>query len=653
LPSDIIEFECPRCLQNIRVGKEQSGTRVDCPGCSGSLLVPTQSTGQDLFDDIFDSPKPKTKQPAEPVGDPLKKPVAPAGDLADPISDLADLASDSSADPIAALHAEATKKAVESYEVPELETIDEDQDLLAGLAIPSSKDDAPIPLEGDDPFKVDPDAPIKIDGIGDVFSHDDVFGIKCHICDTRIHVRPEQIGNKVECPECYSKIEVTSPRAKSSMRWEKEGRGQYQKRKQEEEELKLSAPIERPKVEIDESFGLAPVEEDLLAPKTPVPEPDLESADHEDIPALELIEDEDVPALEMIEADVPALEVIDDDDPFAALGSTPVVAPVPGRGKPAESKRREKRKKPLADEKTADENTAVEKSAPAPGKRKSRKTRRELYEDSQRLQAEQDQGSVRTRVTKKGVKTEYPDFQIDELVSSSIEMIKSPGVRLRAAIAFGLMCFGALTMELCFPFSFGSESVTAELSLAERLFAWAKWSVFGGLPYMLGLGLLWWIGSHIFRDAALGHRKVATWKKRGKTEWLSTFLIFAFGFFMGGLPSFFFSPMIMPLRVLLGPLFLVAAWYNESPFQIVSVDAFASAKNHVKHWIQFYKFMAVLALLGVVNGFFFWFRAAMPYFVLDAIILILGIAINVAITLVFAAVCGWHCGTVMEHLKDE
>ena len=98
---------------------------------------------------------------------------------------------------------------------------------------------------------------------------------------------------------------------KSAMRWEKDGRGRFQK--EEEEELKLSAPIERPKVEIDESFGLAPVEDDLLAPKAP-PVPEI----GDETPARSTAASID---------DIPALEIIDDDDPFEAVSYTHLTLP--------------------------------------------------------------------------------------------------------------------------------------------------------------------------------------------------------------------------------------------------------------------------------------------------------------------------------------
>ena len=50
-------------------------------------------------------------------------------------------------------------------------------------------------------------SPIKIDGIsGDV---DELYGVTCTICDTRIHVTPGQVGSLVDCPVCYSKVKVT------------------------------------------------------------------------------------------------------------------------------------------------------------------------------------------------------------------------------------------------------------------------------------------------------------------------------------------------------------------------------------------------------------------------------------------------------------
>ena len=40
-PMDI-NFDCPRCGQNIPVDEEGAGTKVECPTCKGQITVPTK-----------------------------------------------------------------------------------------------------------------------------------------------------------------------------------------------------------------------------------------------------------------------------------------------------------------------------------------------------------------------------------------------------------------------------------------------------------------------------------------------------------------------------------------------------------------------------------------------------------------------------------
>jgi len=511
---DVILFDCPRCLQNLRVAKDKAGDRIDCPQCNQPLTVPEQSADAGLFDDLFDpAPASKSKSkkdvPAAAVP-PTPLPIPPSG----------------SADSGSKLDNTPPKEAAS--------TANDSDDPLANLVIPGPakevKQDSDV---GKDPFEVDPDAPLKVDGVGDLFSNDDVFGTKCNVCDTRIHVRQKQIGTEVECPICFSKVKVAAPSKENSVRWEKKAKGNPAPKSNPtkshiaaDDELKLSAPIERPKVEIDPAWGLAPVEEDLLAPKPKSAEQFTGGPDSAN--------------------DAPELIVVDD-----GVG-----------GKPT-------------------------KAAAAPNQTKPTKPRKAPEQKPATQQPDSEAAK------------DFPGFELLELFGSAVEMVKSPGVLIRAAVAVGVMCLGAILMQWISPaYEVNSDS---ETSMLAGLVKSAQWLV-ALTVYLLGLAVLWWTSGYLFRDAALGKREVANWSNAGTSEILSTFLLFAFGFFIGGLPMAFLGMLILPLRVLLGPLFLLSAWYNQSPFAIVSVDAFQSASKNTAQWVQFYMFAGGLAGLSFIAG---------------------------------------------------
>jgi hypothetical protein len=196
----------------------------------------------------------------------------------------------------------------------------------------------------------------------------------------------------------------------------------------------------------------------------------------------------------------------------------------------------------------------------------------------------------------------------------------------------------------------------AEPTFFERLILWLQWGIVGGVPYLAGLGMLWFTCGYIFRDAALGQRKVLNWKNSGVAEIKATFLLFSFGFLMGGLPMPPFWPFLLltlPLRFLLGTLFLVSAWYSQSPFSIVNVDAFKNITQQMSQWIQYYIFVAALAAGALFAGVIFWARAVIPFFPLTMFASIIAVILMAVVTMAFAAVCGWHCGRVAEGLETS
>ena len=592
---DAIEFECPRCLNSIRVANDLAGQRIDCPDCKGSLLVPSASVGNDLFDDLFEAPTSDSSPPPS---------IEKSSNQQQPNKSPADPPAEAESD-----------RGLE---------LDPDEDVLAGVEIPNlATVNDENPLEGKDPFEVDPDATIKIDGVSDLFEHADVYGIKCEICDTRIHVRPDQVGSHVECPECYSKILVTAHDGKNkhTQRWLKENRDK-KKYEREDEELKLAAPENLPP--IDKSYGFAAPDEDLLAPK----QPSSESAGSRDGKnGHEVANDEDN-GLELMEEEAPA------------------------------PKRSTTRREPSGAQssKVTSPNGASPKISSLPGTG-NRKTRRELYEESQRKQAAAEAGTVYQPEisTDEPTESRFPSFEPRALSVAALEMIKSRGVAWRTILAVVLMCFGTIMMQWFFPDSAPIVEKGEEGSMMERLGVWLAWGFGGGVPYLLGIAMLWLTSAYIFRDAALGHRQVKTWKNAGVSELSGTFLIFGFGFFIGGLPALFLTLFTMPLRVLFGPLLLLGAWYSQSPFSIVNVDAFRGVTQNMGHWISFYKFMFLLAAISLVAGTAFLVRAYIPMgpaFVLTAIVSIIGVVILTVVTLVFATVCGWHCGKVVEGLRE-
>ncbi len=633
-----IEFECPRCLSQVIAASENAGNRVDCPNCEYSLVVPTQSIDPSLFDDIFDSFE-------------ETKPSAPEKSAAAELD--------------AELNLAPTKDNPQSAQTPppdplSLEELDYEDvlpdehktdDPIEGL---ESLMEEAIPLESADPFKVDPDAKIKIDGIGDIFTHDDVYGIKCQVCDTRIHVKPTQAGTEVKCPICYVKVPVAPPKKpkEDKNKWRQTKREEKsQIRTDDEEFLKKDKPSEDLVAEeVDESLGFAPETEDLLAPRVaPDAEQATENADQNDnelsLEPLALDDDDllngapiEVEAIEIPEVDAGSnLEEVDvfeyARDPLAPKEPP---KPQPSR-RPTEGKTRrelyqEAQARKIAEEKSKARGDVVV-AIPKPGQAKQK---------SKSTAAASDES------TPESTSGRFPEFGFVSLTSAVRKMMASPGLLTRAIVAGVLVAIGNTIIH-----SINNAYTEAHKETAATFGEWTtmvfKWQFLGGIPFLIGTILLWYVAGFVFRDAAYGKRQVKSFGTDGKSDFLSTFCLFSFGYFFAGLPVAFFSVLVVPFRLLFSTPLLLSAWYNKSAFSIVAIDAFKNAGQDRKQWKAFYAYVIALTALSVIAGILM----LIPIFILSAICSLLGSAMFVLITIAYAAVAGWHCGQVVEGLEKS
>ncbi len=587
----VIEFECNYCLNKITAPAVDCGKQLKCPSCKTVSIVPSRPIDLNLFDNIFE---PVDQQPLATTHEENVQPAVESQTTDHPLFEIL-------ADAAGKLDPKLT--AVSSMNAP------------SG----TSPESHLVPIEPAIP--ADSNAPLAIDGIDDT-DLSKVFGIKCNICDTRIHVSESEIGTQVECPVCFSRVKVMAreSKPKSAARWMPAPlvpTGHSNSAKfGDVDELRLSPPVERPPVEflIDPSFGLAPVADDLLAPvgnaKNIVPNPNPETVS-------------------------PDITLPDN------LGSTGIeLHPLPDSLSPK-----------------------------APRER----SRRELYEAAQRRQIAKEQSASwwsdrsKTPTTSNSKKsnaaqrsdevteTDFAEGALNQDLSHEIKfdffwqlvikMCRSPGLQWRAIIAGSLIGIGSGIMHLIAGWYRAIEDPT----FGDWLWNTTLWMGFGVAIYAIGVLLLWFVCGFVFRETAVGNRQVSTWQTQGTSDAWSTMLVFSFSFFIAGLPLAFFPVLVMPFRCLVAPPLLLAAWFNKSPFAIVAVDAFLKFNRQWRMWRSLYLFLLALAGVSLVGGLLM----AVRVFILSFVTSLVGAAILMLVTIAFATVTGWHCGQVLRELENE
>ncbi len=168
-----IPIVCPLCGTRMYATKKQVGQTMVCPDCLETVVVPDRSPPKKT------TPRPQAKPTASST--PTAPPVA--GSAADsPESDEFRLA-----DPV---------------ELPRHRSVTGALADLIDQHVAENEQPAADPKKPPKPPAVPATDPPR------------QFAIKCPVCDTMLQATDADIGTRVECPDCFSPIEVKRPRPK-------------------------------------------------------------------------------------------------------------------------------------------------------------------------------------------------------------------------------------------------------------------------------------------------------------------------------------------------------------------------------------------------------------------------------------------------------
>lgn len=239
----------------------------------------------------------------------------------------------------------------------------------------------------------------------------------------------------------------------------------------------------------------------------------------------------------------------------------------------------------------------------------------------------------------------FPKFEFDKLFSEMVNLVTAPTVAVRAIFAALLLAAGNVVGH----FAVSNFSEIQDPTMGDTAFMWfwragAGWTLFG-----LGTIFLWYTAGVIFRKTAIGERRIDSWRIGPSTEWTSTFLLIGFSFAVAGSPLMMFGAtwLSAPLRFFFALPMLVSVWFSQSPFKIISVDAFSRYRRQRPQWKSVWLVILALASIAFTSGLMMAIH--IPF--LNIITSLIGAVVLSFATLGYAAVAGWHSGKVVEELN--
>ena len=607
-----IEFECTHCGASGKAAAKLAGKNTRCPKCKTSIVIEpvdlsTSNPSDDLAeraDELFGDldidnlainesldvadiipvaesvlPKPKPK-PTKKTGKPAKraKPAAKRPVAKKP-------------------KAVANKPAPTKPPEPQPEPDPQPEHELEDLEIP----EGPIAFDSADL----PDAQQQLDaihsGAGQIDEEvetDGVFGVPCKICDTRIHAKESQVGTSVECPMCFTKVEIPEPSkkfldakeaAKRLASEDSDEKTRAAKRafapgeENDDDLFKLAEAVERPPVDysIEEGYGLSPVEENLLTVPT-------------EQEAIELDEGDLVLA--------PPAEIV------GVLPSAKAEANV------AEAKPRQHPKRKTKPE-------------------KPKEARRKLADEPN---DEDESPAERFEFSEEGEKISWPLLR--EWLGP---LKKNPEFLIRAALATVFLSLGYLMFDILFGIINDSG-----LQSADKLVRGALPAVGGTLCMVIATLTLCIVFAVIYRDAASDNQAFDNWIGFEFSEWMGSVAFVGFSVWLAAIPGLIvgnigwaatetISTLFICTAIsvfLFSPMFLISALYNDAVMHVFSLDIFQTVQSDRPSWLSMLKFVG-LSLLMFLVGFAI---LCIPFFPVNFI----GAAIHVFTAVFFALVIG-------------
>ena len=503
---------------------------------------------------------------------------------------------------------------------------------------------------------------LKIDGISNAAEDGSSWHIKCHICDSVLLVSDQQVGTKVKCNDCYSMLDVRAKKGSRKPKPESEiedGSGLQIV----DEEVAALAPVSSP-MDVGSSGELT------LMPAVELPSEikELQKETYLD----ELVEEEPVEELSVEELSVE--DLVEDDQPIQLENPVAIAksaSPMFGLDAPDSADDDEDDD----DDDDSDEMieildvppeelnqsdaSSIAATPPAKLPRMPRKKGKQpaaipVEDDTEdapvrvhaKRRRKKEASSAPVRSGPSEFEFEFQNATPGDLLDKSMGVIKSGKIWIWALVAIAAMAIGSSVWQWLGPHRMDPEAV----SMTNRMLYWGAGLVFGQAIFFVGYIILLFVCGVIFRETAQGATKVDSVSCTDVADFTSTMLLFGFSMFVAALPCMFFGYMFisLPFQFLLAGCFLFAAWKNQGAFSIISSDIFSSFSKFSASWKNWLIVTAIAAAGGIVGGLLM----EVPLHIISVFTSIAGSVIITFSTLLYACVTGWHCGNVVEQMKQ-
>jgi DNA-directed RNA polymerase subunit RPC12/RpoP len=651
LNDSTIRLACPLCGAENVAAADMAGSFISCRRCEHKMLVPgvkvAASPAIDELVSFNEESEPVTSQsPSDPDMPELldwshyrkKKQDAQADETGEPAE----------REPVPVLPATTAPEGHATGEEDDL------GDLLKDFSKPPASRTEPV---GRDPFKANPDAALRIEGIS---PEENEFRVVCNICGSLMYARPSQIGSHIKCHDCYSPVLVHPPRespkkpawpgapARSDDNECDEDSGPEYKLRPAEDIAPIDTTIDRSLEAIDyddDDFfrQKRELEEALAMQEPPVVDVELVSDLPDEppaggAPAANEAEDEyrlatsDEPALRK---PVSAVTFDDLDDLMESWpAATPVTGPsadgdlaanrkqeinpaseVPVRVAPvATQPEQTERKGPVAASSTRE--TAKSPAAPVAYEQTSSRTPtpQPTSGAAKGEPRKQDKESLRARWEQQNQKSlpaddiASPIAGFGSWLMSSLRVATRIDNLIRLAIATILLGFSNMLF-----FSGLAKIMVEEPTVTARITG-GFLIAFGAIPMVLIYLAVIAHSNSIILNAVEGTSEAEEGLDLSPSEWFGRFIYVAPSFFAGALPGFVMGQAIfigggsfawvvvfgILSGILITPVFIASAMYNGNPWQLVSGEVFVAFLRLPWRVIRFAIFGLVLG--GAITG---------------------------------------------------